>query len=89
MSKPDSSWRIGATWGAVAGLVLALLLVRRHPHLHLHGGEVGLIFVVCVGVCAVLGAGFARRRSRNAGDKAAFTPDAASSGSRPAPPQVP
>jgi len=71
MTKLDSSMRTGAAWGAAAGLVLALLVARRHPHLHLHGGEVGLIFVLCIGICAAIGAGFARLRRSRASDKAA------------------
>ncbi len=68
MSRPDPVLRTAATWGAVAGLVLALLLIRRHPHLHLHGGEVGLIFAACVGLGAAIGAGLAWLRSRPTGD---------------------
>ncbi len=68
MSKPDHAMRRAATWGAVAGLVLALLLIRRHPHLHMHGGEVGLIFVVCIGLGAAVGAVFAWLRSRRTGE---------------------
>ncbi len=68
MKRPAASLQKGAAWGAVAGLVLALLLLRRHPHLHLHGGEVGLIFAVCIALGAAAGAGFAWLKSRRTGD---------------------
>ncbi len=49
--------------------MLALLLIRRHPHLHMHGGEVGLIFVVCIGVGAAAGASLMWFDSRVHGTK--------------------
>ena len=64
MSEPAHSLRTAAIWGAVGGLVLALLLIRRHPHLHMHGGEVGVIFAVCIPLGAAIGAGIVRLRSR-------------------------
>ncbi len=70
MSKVNAPLRTGAIWGAVGGLVLALLLIRRHPHLHLHGGEVGLIFAVCIALGAVIGAGVAHLRARAGGKQA-------------------
>ena len=54
----------GAIWGAVIGVVVALLIVRRHPHLHLHGGEVVLAFLLCIGLGAIAGAAVVRLKSR-------------------------
>jgi hypothetical protein len=71
MSALPSRVRVGATWGAVGGLVLALLLIRRHPHMHLHGGDVIVIFGLCIGLGIALGAAVGRFRSATAnGDSA-------------------
>jgi hypothetical protein len=71
MSALASSVRVGATWGAVGGLVLALLLLRRHPHMHLHGGEVVVVFGLCIGLGIAIGATVGRFRSGTAnGDRA-------------------
>lgn len=67
MSSRTSHLQAGVTWGAIAGLVLALLLIRRHPHLHLHGGDVIVVFAVCIGVGAAIGAAVGRLKSRTAG----------------------
>jgi len=60
--------RAGVAWGAVSGLVLALLLSRRHPHLHLHGGEVAVVFVVCLALGVAVGAAVASIRDRRMRD---------------------
>ena len=62
--------RAGVAWGAVGGLVLALLLSRRHPHLHLHGGEVAIVFAVCIALGAAVGAAVASIRDRRLRDGA-------------------
>lgn len=61
MSGRGAALRAGAAWGAIAGLVLALLLIRRH--LHLHGGEMGVIFAGCILLGAAIGAGVGRLTS--------------------------
>jgi len=70
MSALPSRVRVGATWGAVGGLVLALLLIRRHPHMHLHGGDVIVVFGLCIGLGIAVGAAIGRLRSGTAnGDR--------------------
>jgi hypothetical protein len=53
----------GANWGALAGLVAALLLIRKMtPH-----GQYGvtiLIFAVCIGLGAAIGVGYTRFKDR-------------------------
>ena len=71
MKQNASSMRAGVAWGAVGGLVLALLLSRRHFHLHLHGGEVAIVFVVCIALGVTVGAAVASIRDRRLRDEAA------------------
>jgi hypothetical protein len=70
MNRPASSLWTGALWGALGGLVLALLMLRRHPHLylHLHGIEVAAVFAICLALGTAIGAGIARLRDRRTGD---------------------
>ena len=68
MKQMASSMRAGIAWGAVGGLVLALLLSRRHPHLHLHGGEVAIVFVVCIALGVTVGTAVASIRDRRLRD---------------------
>lgn len=68
MNSPALSLRTGAVWGAVGGLVLALLTLRRHPHLHLHGVEVAVVFAICLALGTAIGAGIAWLRDRRSGD---------------------
>ena len=60
---PASRIARGANWGALAGLVAALLLIRKMaPH-----GQYGatlLIFAVCIGLGAAIGVGYARFKDR-------------------------
>lgn len=69
MSTLISPVKVGATWGAVGGLVLALLLLRRHPHMHLHGGDVVVVFGLCIGLGIAIGAAVGRFKS-GTGDRA-------------------
>jgi hypothetical protein len=71
MKQNASSMRAGIAWGAVGGLVLALLLARRHPHLHLHGGEIAIVFAVCIALGVTVGAAVASIRDRRLRDEAA------------------
>jgi len=67
-SRTASSMRAGLAWGAVGGLVMALLLLRRHPHLHLHGGDVAVVAAVCVALGVAAGAAVASIRDRRLRD---------------------
>ena len=64
MKQMASSMWAGVAWGAVGGLVLALLFSRRHPHLHLHGGEIAIVFAVCIALGVAVGAAVASTRDR-------------------------
>ena len=61
-------WRIplGAGWGALVGLVIALLIARKLPPLGYYGGDQVALFAVCIAVGAAIGAGIARFRGRAA-----------------------
>jgi hypothetical protein len=70
MKQVTSSMRAGIAWGAVGGLVLALLLSRRHPHFHLHGGELAIVFAVCIALGVAVGTAVASTRDRRLRDEA-------------------
>ena len=60
---PVSRTAKGANWGALAGLVAALLLIRKMAP-HGHYGATLLIFVICIGLGAAIGVGYIRLKDR-------------------------
>jgi hypothetical protein len=80
MKQTASSMRAGIAWGAVGGLVLALLLARRHPHLHLHGGEIAVVFAICLTLGVAVGAAVASIRDRRLRDADGLTGSAGALG---------
>ena len=71
MSEPEPGDRgsiarigAGAGWGALGGLLLALLIARKLPRLGYYGGDQVLLFAVCLGLGAAIGAGIMRLRRR-------------------------
>jgi hypothetical protein len=55
---------LGAGWGALGGLVVALLIARKLPPYGYYGGDQVLLFVVCISLGAAIGAGLMRWRER-------------------------
>ena len=80
MRRSVTSLRAGAAWGAVGGLVLALLLSRRHPHLHLHGGEIAVVFAVCIALGVAVGLAVASIRDRRLRDSGGLSGSAGALG---------
>ena len=62
-STPGARIAKGANWGALAGLVAALLLIRKMAP-HGHYGATVLIFAVCIGLGAAIGIGYIRFKDR-------------------------
>jgi hypothetical protein len=62
-SAPGARIAKGANWGALAGLVAALLLVRKlAPHGHYSAAL--LIFAICIALGAAIGIGYIRLKDR-------------------------
>ena len=62
-STPGARIAKGANWGALAGLVAALLLIRKMAPHGQYGATI-LIFAVCIGLGAAIGVGYMRYKDR-------------------------
>jgi len=58
-----------ATWGAVAGLVVAQVFIRRNSPLGFYTGNMLLVFAVCIGLGTVAGAGIGWAMSQPSDDE--------------------
>lgn len=47
----------GAKWGSIVGFVIAQWYLGQHSPLGFYGGNVTLVFAVCIGIGASIGAG--------------------------------
>jgi hypothetical protein len=62
-STPGSRIAKGANWGALAGLVAALLVIRKMAPHGQYGATI-LIFALCIGIGAAIGVGYMRFKNR-------------------------
>jgi hypothetical protein len=62
-SLASASWR-GANWGALAGLVAGLLVVRKLAPFAHYGIDALVVFALCIGLGAAIGIGVVQLRKR-------------------------
>ncbi len=67
-SAPPSPIRKGAKWGALAGLMVAQLHIRNNSPLGFYTGSMMLVFAICIGLGAAIGAGIACISTRSPPD---------------------
>jgi hypothetical protein len=67
--QPMSPIKRCATWGAVAGFVVAQVFIRRNSPLGFYGGNMLLVFAVCIGLGAAAGAGIGWAMSQTSDDE--------------------
>jgi hypothetical protein len=67
--QPTSRIKRCATWGAVAGFVVAKVFIRQNSPLGFYGGNMLLVFAVCIGLATAAGAGIGWAMSQASDDE--------------------
>jgi hypothetical protein len=57
--KPTSVVGKGAKWGMIVGFVIAQIFISTHSPLGFYTGNMGLVYLTCIGLATGIGALFA------------------------------